>query len=194
MSKRKNPRTSRGSARRSSFAPPRSKPTTRGAYYKVSRRIADETPNSFYANQYHNPANPESHYLSSAPEIWRQTGGDFDAFVAGMGHGRHHQRMRQVLQREEPRHPARRNDPRRVALYDFVKTGRVTKPSRTRSKGSGKDFFPTTNEPLDHRRRSFGSTTRSASSLARDLTRLEGLFVGGSGARPSRGRSSMPSS
>ena len=51
------------------------------SYYKVSRRIADETPNSFYANQYHNPANPEAHYLSSAPEIWAQTNGDFDAFV-----------------------------------------------------------------------------------------------------------------
>ncbi len=37
------------------------------SYYQVSRRIAEETPNSFYANQYHNPANPEGHYLNTGP-------------------------------------------------------------------------------------------------------------------------------
>ena len=37
------------------------------SYYSVSRRIADETPNAFYANQYFNPANPESHYLTTGP-------------------------------------------------------------------------------------------------------------------------------
>src|SRR5206468_5085855 len=44
------------------------------SYYNVSRRIAEETPNSFYANQYANPANPHAHYDSTGPEIWRQTG------------------------------------------------------------------------------------------------------------------------
>src|SRR5271165_335764 len=57
------------------------------SYYSVAKRLAAETPNSFYADQYHNPANPEAHYLSTAPEIWRQTNGDFDVFVAGMGTG-----------------------------------------------------------------------------------------------------------
>src|SRR5579864_2127856 len=57
------------------------------SYYSVAKRLAAETQNSFYANQYHNPANPEAHYLSTAPEIWRQTNGDFDVFVAGMGTG-----------------------------------------------------------------------------------------------------------
>src|SRR5437868_3027882 len=57
------------------------------SYYQVSRRIAEETPNSFYANQYHNPANPEGHYLNTGPEIWQQTQGELDVFVAGMGTG-----------------------------------------------------------------------------------------------------------
>src|SRR5271165_1968302 len=57
------------------------------SYYKTALRIADETPNCFYANQYHNPANPEAHYLSTGPEIWQQTGGQFDVFCAGMGTG-----------------------------------------------------------------------------------------------------------
>ena len=55
------------------------------SYYSVSRRIADETPNAFYANQYHNQSNPETHYKTTAPEIWEQTKGEFDVFVAGMG-------------------------------------------------------------------------------------------------------------
>ena len=44
------------------------------SYYQTAKRIVQETPGAFYANQYHNPANPEAHYLSTAPEIWEQTG------------------------------------------------------------------------------------------------------------------------
>src|SRR5271165_30383 len=57
------------------------------SYYQVALRIARETPASFYAKQYHNPANPEAHYLASGPEIWNQTGGDFEVLCAGMGTG-----------------------------------------------------------------------------------------------------------
>ena len=44
------------------------------SYYSVAARIVNETPNSLLANQYHNPANPEAHYQSTGPELWRQTG------------------------------------------------------------------------------------------------------------------------
>src|SRR4051794_31959615 len=57
------------------------------SYYMTAKRLVEETPDSFYANQYHNPANPEAHYLSTAPEIWNQTEGEIDVFVAGMGTG-----------------------------------------------------------------------------------------------------------
>ena len=52
------------------------------SYYSVAKRIAAETPNSFYVNQYHNPDNVEAHHAITAPEIWEQTGGRIDAFVA----------------------------------------------------------------------------------------------------------------
>ena len=45
-------------------------PSDPRSYYSVARRLVEETPGAFYANQYHNPANPEAHYLSTAPEIW----------------------------------------------------------------------------------------------------------------------------
>src|SRR5215467_8685878 len=57
------------------------------SYYEVTKQIVRETPGAFHANQYYNPSNPQAHYLSTAPEVWEQTGGELDAFVAGMGTG-----------------------------------------------------------------------------------------------------------
>src|ERR1044071_9031310 len=57
------------------------------SYYQVAKRIAEETPNCFYANQYHNASNPNPHYLPTGPEIWEQCGHELDVFVAGMGTG-----------------------------------------------------------------------------------------------------------
>jgi cystathionine beta-synthase len=150
------------------------------SYYKVSRRIADEIPNSFYANQYHNPANPEAHYLSSAPEIWRQTQGDFDAFVAGMGTGGTITGCGKFFKEKNPKIQVVGVDPVGSLYYDFVKTGRVTKPFSYKVEGIGEDFFPTTMDlgVLDEIVR---VDDKECFLMARDLTRLEGLFVGGSG-------------
>ena len=57
------------------------------SYYKVAERLAHETPNAILGNQYHNPANPAAHYATTGPEIWRQTGGNIDVFITGMGTG-----------------------------------------------------------------------------------------------------------
>ena len=56
------------------------------SYYKVAERIANET-GAYRPNQYFNPANPQAHYESTGPEIWRQTKGRITHFVAGMGTG-----------------------------------------------------------------------------------------------------------
>src|SRR3954468_12150245 len=57
------------------------------SYYQVAKKLANETPNSFYANQYHNADNPGGHYGSTGPEIWSQTGGEVDVLVCGLGTG-----------------------------------------------------------------------------------------------------------
>ncbi len=62
-------------------------PESPDSYYKVSDRLARETPGGWKPNQYANPANPESHYLSTGPEIWEQTDGKVTHFVAGIGTG-----------------------------------------------------------------------------------------------------------
>lgn len=150
------------------------------SYYKVSRRIADETPNSFYANQYHNPANPEAHYLWTGPEIWKQTKGDFDVFVAGMGTGGTVSGCGKFLKQKMPKVQIVGVDPVGSLYYDFVKTGRVTKPFSYKVEGIGEDFFPTTMnlKILDDVVR---VDDKECFLMTRDMTRLEGLFVGGSG-------------
>jgi len=57
------------------------------SYYSVSKRLAKETPNSWYVNQYDNPSNTLAHYESTGPEIWRQTDGKITHFVVGVGTG-----------------------------------------------------------------------------------------------------------
>ncbi|MEO8799727.1 MAG: pyridoxal-phosphate dependent enzyme [Polyangiaceae bacterium] len=150
------------------------------SYYKVSRKIADETPGSFYANQYHNPANPEAHYLSTGPEIWSQTQGDLDVFVAGMGTGGTISGTGKYLKEKKPEIQLVGVDPVGSLYYDFVKTGRITKPFSYKVEGIGEDFFPTTMnlKILDEIVR---VDDKECFTMTRELTRLEGLFVGGSG-------------
>jgi cystathionine beta-synthase len=62
-------------------------PTDPRSYYSVSKRLAEETPNSWYVNQYDNPSNSLAHYEQTGPEIWEQTGGKITHFVTGVGTG-----------------------------------------------------------------------------------------------------------
>lgn len=62
-------------------------PTDPRSYYSVSKRLGEETPNSWYVNQYDNPSNCKAHFLSTGPEIWEQTAGKVTHFVVGVGTG-----------------------------------------------------------------------------------------------------------
>ena len=62
-------------------------PTDSRSYYSVSKRLAEETPNSWYVNQYDNPSNALAHYEQTGPEIWEQTEGKITHFVSGVGTG-----------------------------------------------------------------------------------------------------------
>nr|WP_315174220.1 pyridoxal-phosphate dependent enzyme [uncultured Flavobacterium sp.] len=62
-------------------------PTDPRSYYSVSKRLAEETPNSWYVNQYDNPSNAIAHYEQTGPEIWEQTEGKITHFVVGVGTG-----------------------------------------------------------------------------------------------------------
>ena len=57
------------------------------SYYSVSKRLSEQTPNSWYVNQYDNPSNAIAHFESTGPEIWNQTDGKITHFIVGVGTG-----------------------------------------------------------------------------------------------------------
>jgi cystathionine beta-synthase len=150
------------------------------SYYQVAKRIAEETPNCFYANQYHNPSNPGAHYASTGPEIWEQCGHELDVFVAGMGTGGTISGTGKYLKQKKPDIKLVGVDPVGSLYYDFVKSGRITKPFTYKVEGIGEDFFPSTMnlKIIDDIVR---VDDKECFLMTRDLVRLEGLFVGGSG-------------
>jgi cystathionine beta-synthase len=150
------------------------------SYYQVAKRIAAETPNCFYANQYHNPSNPGAHYVSTGPEIWNQCGHELDVFVTGMGTGGTISGIGKFLKQKKPDIKLVGVDPVGSLYYDFVKTGRITKPFSYKVEGIGEDFFPSTMN-LKIVDEIIRVDDRECFLMTRDLVRLEGLFVGGSG-------------
>src|SRR5438552_2875281 len=62
-------------------------PDSPESYYRVADRLTEEIPGAFQPNQYFNQENPQAHYDTTGPEIWEQTEGRVDAFVAGVGTG-----------------------------------------------------------------------------------------------------------
>src|SRR3984885_14192881 len=93
------------------------------SYYSVARKLVEVTPNSFYANQYNNPDNPEIHYMSTGPEIWEQTDGSVDVVVAGVGTGGTISGIGKFLKEKKPSVKIIGVDPIGSLLADYKRTG-----------------------------------------------------------------------
>ena len=150
------------------------------SYYSVSKRLATETPNAFYANQYHNLANPDAHYRSTGPEIWAQTGGELDAFVAGLGTGGTITGTGNYLKEHKPEVQLIGVDPEGSIYYDFWRTGEVVDAYSYKVEGIGEDFFPSTVD-LGIVDRIYQISDKQCFQMTRALARQEGLYTGGSG-------------
>jgi cystathionine beta-synthase len=149
------------------------------SYYSVAKRIAAETPNSFYLNQYHSPDNVEAHYRSTGPEIWEQTDGRIDAFVAGLGTGGTMSGAGKFLKERNPRILNVGVDPVGSVFHSMFKTGKLSAPSVYKVEGIGEDMMCGALDlsVLDDVRQ---VTDAQAFAMARRLAREEGIFAGGS--------------
>ena len=154
--------------------------TTLGSYYSVSARLAKETPNAFHANQYHNADNTEAHYKSTGPELWDQTGGEIDAFVAGLGTGGTITGTGRYLKEQNENVQLVGVDCRGSVYYDFWKTGELIEPYSYKVEGIGEDFFPSTIN-LGIIDEMYQLTDKQCFDMARALARHEGIYTGGSG-------------
>ena len=149
------------------------------SYYSVSRRIADETPGSFYANQYHNQSNPKAHYLTTGPEIWSQLNGKVDAFVSAAGTGGTISGVGKYLKEQNPDVRIVAADPIGSVYYDYFNTGRLPPAHSYKVEGFGEDFLPTTMH-FNHVDEVIRVTDAECFQYARDLVRSEGIYTGGS--------------
>lgn len=149
------------------------------SYYETANRIHRETPGSFMLNQYHNKLNIEAHYHSTAAEIWEQTGGEFHAFVAGLGTGGTMSGCAKYFKERSERIRTVGVDPEGSIYYAQFHTGEPSAPHTYKVEGIGEDMVCAALE-FDHIDDVMQVNDRECFHTTRRLCREEGIFAGGS--------------
>ena len=144
------------------------------SYYSVADELASR-PGHFRPNQYDNPANPAAHVASTGPEIWEQTDGQIDVYVAGVGTGGTISGTAKYLKSQKPDLVVVGVDPQ-GSIYTAEREEDVT---TYLIEGVGEDFWPTTYDPSLTDRYEM-VTDAQAFAMTRRLAAKEGLLVGGS--------------
>ena len=151
------------------------------SYYSVSKKLSEETPNSWYVNQYDNPSNSVAHYEQTGPEIWEQTDGKITHFVVGVGTGGTISGVAKYLKEKNPKIKIWGIDTYGSVFKKYHETGIFDEneiyPYVT--EGIGEDILPenVNFELIDQFEK---VTDKDAALYTRKLAREEGIFAGNS--------------
>lgn len=148
-------------------------------YVNVAKRIADETPNSIFAYQYSNPANPDIHYRTTGPEIWEQTEGKITHFISSIGTGGTISGTGRFLKEKNPDIKVIGADPLGSIFKTYKETGDLIKGTPYLVEGIGQDCLPK-NVQFEYIDKIINVSDRESFAMARRLTKEEGIFCGGS--------------
>jgi cystathionine beta-synthase len=161
------------------ICPVAAKPGSPDHYVSTARRIASETANSYYPDQYSNPANPEAHYTTTGPEIWEDTDGKITHFVASLGTGGSMSGTARYLKERNPAIRVVASDPYGSIFKTYKETGNVPVTTPYLVEGIGQEVLPE-NVHMRYVDEVINITDRESFEYSRLLGRTEGIFCGGS--------------
>ena len=149
------------------------------SYYSVSKRLAEEIPNSWYVNQYDNPSNAVAHYESTGPEIWEQTEGKITHLVVGVGTGGTISGTAKYLKEQNPNVKIWGVDTYGSVFKKYHETGEfdVNEIYSYITEGIGEDILPK-NVDFSIIDKFEKVTDKDGAIMARRLSREEGIMVG----------------
>ncbi|GAC1425122.1 MAG: cysteine synthase A [Candidatus Velthaea sp.] len=155
--------------------------TNQANYYHEARRKAESIPGAVWSNQFENIANRDAHERTTGQEILEQTGGNLDAFVTAAGTGGTIAGVGRALKMRDPKIRIVLADPYGSALYNYVKTGKLTAEGDSNAEGIGikRIVANFADAPVDDAIRIDDATMIA---MAHWLVREEGIFIGGSAA------------
>ena len=158
------------------------------SYYSTSKRLAEETPNSWYVNQYDNPSNAKAHYESTGPEIWKQTEGRVTHFVVGVGTGGTISGVGKYLKEQNPNVKVWGIDTYGSVFKKYHETGEFDEneiyPYIT--EGIGEDILPK-NVDFSIIDGFTKVTDKDAAIYTQKLAKEEGMFLGNSAGAALKG-------
>lgn len=148
-------------------------------YVKLSGRVASEMENAIWANQFDNLANRQAHYETTGPEIWTQTDGKVDGWVAATGTGGTFAGASMFLKEKNSNIKCVVADPMGSGLYSYIKTGELNTKGNSITEGIGNSRITANmeNVPIDD---AIQVDDKEALRVVYQLLRKEGLLMGGS--------------
>jgi len=170
------------------MCPTNVEPTDPRSYYSTSKRLAEETPNSWYVNQYDNPSNARAHYEGTGPEIWKQTDGKVTHFVVGVGTGGTISGVGKYLKEQNPNIKVWGIDTYGSVFKKYHETGIFDEneiyPYIT--EGIGEDILPK-NVDFSVIDGFTKVTDKDAAIYTQKLSKIEGMFLGNSAGSAMKG-------